>query len=181
MSAPRPGIHGLLAEFASPAQLLAAAERARKEGYRVMEAYTPFPIEGLSEALGLRRTSVPLIALIGGLLGGFGGFGMQYWMAAISFPENIGGRPLNSWPAFIPVTFELTVLSASLAAFVGMLALNKLPMPHHPVFNAPRFALASKDRFFLCIEAADEKFDRARTAQFLEGLAPFEVTEVQDD
>jgi len=181
MSDPRPGIHGLLAEFASPAQLLAAAQRAHDQGYRLIDAYTPFPIEGLSEALGLRRTSVPLIALIGGLFGGFSGFGMQYWMAAISFPENIGGRPLNSWPAFIPVTFELTVLCASLAAFVGMLALNKLPMPHHPVFNAARFALASKDRFFLCIEAADPNFDRLRTAQFLRGLAPFEVTEVQDD
>jgi hypothetical protein len=180
MSALRPGIYGLLAEFGSAAQLLAAADRARKEGYHLMDAYTPFPVEGLSEALGLRRTSVPLIALIGGLLGGFSGFGMQYWMAAISFPENIGGRPLNSWPAFIPVTFELTVLCASLSAFVGMLALNKLPMPHHPVFSAPRFALASKDRFFLCIEAGDPKFDRLRTAQFLQSLAPYEVTEVQD-
>lgn len=176
----RPRVYGILAEFDSPERLLRAAGRARAEGYRHVNAYTPFPVEGLSEALGFGRTSVPLITLIGGVLGGLGGFLMQYWMAAISFPENIGGRPLNSWPAFIPVTFEMTILCASIAAVLGMLVLNKLPMPHHPLFNAPRFALASRDRFFLCVGAQDPKFDRVRTAQFLGSLSADGVTEVED-
>jgi Protein of unknown function (DUF3341) len=180
MIARRPHLHGILAEFDSAEQLVAAAERARAEGYRHIDAFTPFPVEGLAEALGFRRTNVPQLTLIGGLIGGLGGFFMQYWMAAVSYPVNVGGRPLNSWPAFIPVTFEMAVLSASLFAVLGMLALNKLPMPHHPLFNAPRFALASKDRFFLCIEAQDPKFDRARTAQFLKSLKAHEVTEVED-
>ena len=124
---------------------------------------------------------MPLITLIGGLLGGTGGFFMQYWMAAISYPQNIGGRPLNSWPAFIPVTFELTVLGAAAFAVLGMLALNKLPQPHHPVFNAPRFALASNNRFFLCIEARDPKFDRVQASQFLERLKAHDLTEVFDE
>jgi len=180
MSEHRPRAYGILAEFESPERLLAAVEQTRAEGYRQINAYTPFPVEGLPEALGFRRTSVPLITLIGGVLGALGGFFMQYWMAVISFPENFGGRPLNSWPAFIPVTFEMTVLSASIFAVVGMLALNKLPIPHHTLFNAPRFALASRDRFFLCIGAQDPKFDRERTAQFLWTLGAHDVTEVED-
>jgi hypothetical protein len=176
----RPHVYGLMAEFDAPDPLLQAAERITAEGYRYVNAYTPFPVEGLAEAIGFRRSSVPLLTLIGGLFGGLGGFYMQYWMAAVNYPLNIGGRPLNSWPAFIPVTFELTVLGAALFAVLGMLALNKLPMPHHPVFNVPRFALASKDRFFLCIEARDPKFDRARTAKFLESLKPLGVSEVED-
>ncbi len=174
-----PTIYGLMAEFEKPDQLVAAAQRASKEGYCRMDAYAPYPVEGLAEALGFRRTRVPLIALIGGLIGGVGGFYMQYWIAAIDYPVNVGGRPLNSWPAFIPVTFELTVLGAALSAVLGMLALNGLPMPHHPVFNVPRFAMATRDRFFLCIEAKDPKFDRTATKRFLETLQCREVAEVE--
>lgn len=173
-----PTLYGLIAEFDKPGQLVAAAERARKEGYRKMDAYAPFPVEGLADALGFRRTRVPLIALIGGLTGCIGGYYMQYWIAKIDYPLNVGGRPLNSWPAFIPVTFELTVLGAALFAVLGMLALNGLPMPHHPVFNAPRFALATRDRFFLCIEAVDPKFDLTNTKRFLENLHCRGVSEV---
>jgi hypothetical protein len=176
----RSHLYGLMAEFDAPDQLIRAAERATAEGYRHVNAYTPFPVEGLAEAVGFTRSGVPLLTLIGGLLGGLGGFGMQYWMSAVSYPLNIGGRPLNSWPAFIPVTFETTVLGAALFAVLGMLALNKLPMPHHPVFNVPRFARASKDRFFLCIEERDPKFDRASTAKFLESLKARDVSEVED-
>lgn len=181
MNANRSRLYGILAEFDTTEQLVAAATRSREAGYRYVNAYTPFPVDGLAEALGFRRSNVPLITLIGGLLGGIGGFGMQYWMSVVSYPENIGGRPLNSWPSFIPVTFEMTVLGASIFAVLGMLALNKLPMPNHPVFNAPRFALASNDRFFLCIEAKDPKFDRAKTAKFLESLRAHDVTEVSND
>ena len=176
----RSHVYGIMAEFGTPDQLLEAAGHATAEGYRFVNAYTPFPVEGLAQAIGFRRSSVPLLTLVGGLLGGIGGFYMQYWMSAISYALNIGGRPLNSWPAFIPVTFEMTVLGAALFAVLGMLALNKLPMPHHPVFNVPRFALATKDRFFLCIEARDPKFDRVRTAQFLKSLKAYDVAEVED-
>ena len=127
---------------------LAATKKAREAGYKHVEAYTPFPIEGLAEAMGFRWTAVPLLTLMGGIGGGLTGFGLQYWVAAITYPLNIGGRPLNSWPAFIPVTFELTVLGASMFAVVGMLALNKLPQPYHPVFNVERFSHASTDKFF---------------------------------
>jgi len=174
----KPPIYGLLAEFEAPAGLVAAAERARREGYRCMDAYAPFPVDGLAEALGFRHTRVPLITLVGGSIGGLGGYFMQYWITAINYPVNVGGRPLNSWPAFIPVTFELTVLGAALAAVLGMLALNGLPMPYHPVFHVPRFALASRDRFFLCIEAKDPKFDRQATRHFLKSLGSRDVFEV---
>lgn len=174
-------IYGVLAEFETPEKLIHAVEKAREAGYRRFEAYTPFPLEGLSHAMGLKRNLVPLITLIGGLTGGIGGFGFQYWVAAITYPQNIAGRPLNSWPAFIPVTFELTILGASLAAVFGMLALNRLPQPHHPVFNVERFSHASADRFFICIEARDPKFHVADTARFLQGLQPHHVSEVHDD
>jgi hypothetical protein len=174
--APTP--HGLLAEFSTPGGLVRAAERARLEGYRHVDAYSPFPIEELSEAIGLRRSRVPLITLIGGILGGIGGYTLEYWSQAIAYPMNIGGRPYHSWPHFIPVTFETTVLGAALACFIGMWSLNRLPQPYHPVFNVPAFDRASRDRFFLCIEATDPKFERYTTAKFLEGLHPVGVTEV---
>jgi len=174
----KPAIYGLMAEFETPGQLVTAAGGARAAGYRKMDAYTPYPVEGLAEALQFGATRVPLLTLLGGIIGCLGGYGMQYWIAAVNYPQNIGGRPLNSWPAFIPVTFELTILGAALAAVLGMLALNGLPMPYHPVFNVPRFALASRDRFFLCIEAKDPKFDRQATAQFLKSLTPREISEV---
>lgn len=174
-------IHGVMGEFETPEQILAAAKAARAAGYKHIEAYTPIPVEGLSETIGFRWTAVPLITLIGGLGGGLTGFGLQYWCAAITYPMNIAGRPLNSWPAFIPVTFELTVLGASIFAVVGMLALNKLPQPYHPVFNVERFSRASTDRFFLCIEARDPQFNPAESARFLQGLNASHVDEVKDE
>jgi uncharacterized protein involved in cysteine biosynthesis len=173
-------LHGLLAEFGSSGELIEAIRRTRGEGYQRVDAYTPYPIEEVWEALGHHRSRLPLLVLIGGILGCVGGFLLQYWVSVIAYPLNVGGRPLNSWPAFIPVTFELTVLAASLFAVLGMLALNGLPMPYHPVFNVARFALASRDRYFLCIEALDPKFDRYRTAEFLRDLNASEVTEVED-
>ena len=177
----RSHIYGVIGEFEKPEQLVHAAAKIREAGYRYFEAYSPFPVEGLSEAMGIRRNLVPLITLVGGLVGGLGGFGFQYWVAVISYPQNIGGRPLNSWPAFIPVTFELTILCASLCAVFGMLALNGLPQPHHPIFNAHRFSHASADRFFVCIQARDKKFQLADTARLLQGLAAHHVSDVHDD
>jgi hypothetical protein len=171
-------LYGLVAEFDSPTALVAAARAAHEKGYRQMDGYTPFPVEDLADALGFHRTRLPLVVLLGGITGCVGGFFMQYWIAAIDYPLNIGGRPLNSWPMFIPITFELTILLASLTAVLGMLAMNGLPMPYHPLFNVPRFALASRDRFFLCIEARDPQFDAEGTRQFLASLNPREVTEV---
>ncbi|MGH7853188.1 MAG: DUF3341 domain-containing protein [Candidatus Binatia bacterium] len=172
-------IHGLMAEFHSPDALLHAAERAHRQGFKRMDAYTPFPVEGLAEALGVHDRRMPLIVLIGGIAGCLGGFFLQYWLAVIDYPLNVGGRPLNSWPAFIPVTFEMTILCAALAAFLGVLALNGLPMPYHPVFNVAQFELASRNRFFLCIEADDPTFDRDETWKFLESLSPDGVYQVE--
>ncbi len=175
----KPRLYGLMAEFDGPDDLLEAARRAYEEGYRRLDAYSPFPVPGLAEAIGFRRTRLPLIVLFGGLVGGLGGYYLQYWISAIDYPLNVGGRPLHSWPAFIPVTFELTVLVAALAAVLGMLALNGLPMPHHPVFNVPAFELATRNRFFLCIEATDPQFDAVGTKSFLETLKPSGVFEVE--
>ena len=175
---PTTTVYGLMAEFETPSALVAAANKARLEGYRNMDAYSPIPIEELPDALGLRRTKVPLITLIGGILGGVGGYTLEYWTQAIAYPLNIGGRPLHSWPHFIPVTFETTVLGAALSCFVGMWVLNNLPQPYHPVFNVPAFTRASLDRFFLCIETTDPKFDRHSTKKFLESLHPVGVSEV---
>ena len=173
-----PGIYGVMAEFDSPSALVSAARAARAKGYRKLDAYSPFPIEELTDALHLHKNKLPLIVLAGGVIGGLTGFFLQYWIAVIYFPINIAGRPLNSWPSFIIITFELTILFASLSAVLGMMALCGLPMPYHPVFNVPRFSAASRNRFFLCIEAADPLFDPAQTSQFLGTLEPTEVSEV---
>ena len=171
-------IYGLMAEFDNPSDLVAAALRAREAGYRKMDGYSPYPIEELAEAIGFHSSRLPLIVLMGGLTGCVGGYFLQYWISVMDYPLNIGGRPLNSWPFFIPVTFETTVLVAALAAVFGMLGLNGLPMPYHPVFNVSRFALATRDRFFLCIEAMDPKFDHEETMRFLKTLQPRNVFEV---
>jgi len=175
----KPKIYGLMAEFDSPETLLEAARRAFAAGFRKMDAYSPFPVEGLAEAIGFHRSQIPLIVLIGGVVGCLGGFYLQYWVSVIDYPINIGGRPLNSWPSFIPVTFELTILIAALSAVFGVLALNGLPMPYHPVFNVERFELASRNRFFLCIEAADAKFDLDVTRQFFQQIGAQGIYEVE--
>ena len=174
------GIYGLMAEFDDPSSLVAAAHKTRQQGYRCMDAYSPFPIEELQEAIGAHDTRLPLIVLIGGIAGGLGGYLLQYWASAMAYPINVGGKPFHSWPAFIPITFECTILVAALSAVLGMLALNGLPQPYHPVFNVPRFALASRNRFFLCIEARDPQFRLEDTRRFLETLNPREVTTVAD-
>ena len=176
----RHGLHGVMAQFEDPEQLLEAANRAYAPAIANMDAYSPMPIDGLAEAIGFTRHWVSLVVLIGGLAGCIGGFGLLWWIAVIAYPHNVGGRPFDSWPAYIPITFECTVLLAALSSVVGMLALNKLPMPYHPVFNVESFAKrASIDRFFLCIEANDPKFDLAQTSAFLEQLNPEEVAEVE--
>jgi len=177
----RSHIYGVMGEFETPEQLIHAAEKIREAGYRRLDAYAPFPVEGLSEALGLKRNLVPAITLLGGLGGGLTGFLFQVWANVSSYPMNIGGRPLNSWPAFIPVTLELTVLGAALSAGFGMLALNGLPQPHHPVFNVHRFTHASSDRFFVCIESRDPKFHLEETSRLLQSLHARHVNEVTDD
>ncbi len=174
----KPPLYGLVAEFHQPEGVVAAARRAYEAGYRRMDAYSPFPIEGLAEALGHHHSRLSLVVLIGGLVGCAGGFFLQYYTSVISYPLNIGGRPFYSWPSFIPVTFELTILVAAFAAVLGMLGMNGLPTPYHPLFNVEQFAMASRDRFFLCIEATDPKFDRAATHKFLESLTEFGVYEV---
>lgn len=173
------GLHGLMAEFETSEELVDAARHAYDAGYRKMDAYVPLPVEGLAEAIGVRRNWVSPVVLAGGLAGCAGGFGLLYWITVIAYPHNVGGRPFNSWPAYIPVTFECTVLLAALTAVFGMLAMNGLPMPYHPVFNVPRFEHASRDRFFLCIEADDPKFRIEETRAFLQQLHPSEVSEVE--
>jgi hypothetical protein len=177
----RSHIYGVMGEFTEPRDLIHAVEQIREAGYRRVNAYSPFPVEGLSEALGLKRKEVPLITLIGGLTGGLSGFFFQVWVATTAYPQNIAGRPMHSWPAFIPVTFELTILGAALSAVFGMLALNKLPQPHHPVFNVHRFTHATSDRFFVCIEAKDPKFHLVDCARLLEQVHAHHITEVHDD
>lgn len=178
MKQPEP-IYGLMAEFATPEQLLEAARQTQEAGYRRIDAFAPFPIEGLAEAVGFHRTRLPLVVLVAGIIGGVSGFFLQYYGDAVSYPINVGGRPLNSWPAFVPVTFELTILFAAFAAVFGMLAMNGLPTPYHPVFNVPRFALASRDRFFLCIKSRDPMFDLELTRKFMLTLNPREVVDIE--
>jgi len=173
-------LYGLMAEFEEHEQLLEAAKRAYAEGYRRMDGFSPFPIEGLAEALGHEMTFVPLFTLMGGIAGGLGAYFMEWYSMGPLYPLNVGGRPLNSWPNFIPVTFELTVLIAAISALISMLLMNKLPQPNHPVFNVPEFRRASIDRFFLCIEVADPKFDREKTWQFLDTLKPLTIAEVEE-
>jgi uncharacterized membrane protein (Fun14 family) len=167
-----------MAEFETPTALVAAARAAREKGYRKLDAYSPFPIEELTDALHLHHNKLPLIVLLGGIIGGLAGYLLQYYVTVVYFPINIAGRPLHSWPSYIVITFETTILFAAISAVLGMLALCGLPMPYHPTFNVPRFALASRNRFFLCIESRDPLFDRATTIQFLETLEPREVSEV---
>jgi len=175
-----PAIYGVMAEFETPAALVAAAEQTYAAGYRKMDTFSPFPVEGAWEAIGHHDRRLSLIVLLGGLAGMVTGYGLQFWVHAITYPINIAGKPLNSWPQFIPVTFELTILFAAITAVVSMIALNGLPMPYHPVFNVKRFAdHASRDRFFLLVEAADPKFDHQQTMDFLKGLNPVEVNEVE--
>ena len=171
-------VYGLMAEFENPTDLVEAARAAREKGYRKLDAYTPFPVEELTEVLHLHHNKLPLIVLIGGILGGITGYMLQYYVTVIDFPINIGGRPLHSWPSYIIITFELTILFGALSAVLGLLALCGLPMPYHPAFNVPRFALASRNRFFLCIEARDPLFDLDQTSKFLQSLEPREVSEV---
>jgi Protein of unknown function (DUF3341) len=176
--APHPLLYGLLAEFTDATSLTVAARRVREAGYRRIDAFTPFPVEEVTEAIGFRDRRLPLIVLLGGMVGTLTGLGLQYWVSAVAYPLNVGGRPYLSWPSFIPVAFETTILFAALSAVIGMIVLNGLPMPYHPVFNAPRFALASRDRFFLLVEATDPKFDQVQTKKLLDELNPREVTEL---
>ena len=183
MSAPAtkaPPVWGLMAEFDGPNEVVAAAHRVREEGYRKVDAYTPYPIEALTEALDIHDHRLPAVVLGGGIVGGLAGYALCYWTSVIEYPLNIGGKPFHSAPAFIVPTFETTILFAAFAAVLGMLALNGLPMPYHPVFNTPRFALASRDRFFLCIEAKDPKFDHDATWAFLTTLKPTVVMDVEE-
>ena len=173
-----PTLYCLLAEFDTAESLIAAARQTRQAGYVNTDAFSPVPLPELADALALKPSAVAPITLIGGILGGLTGFLMQVYACTYSYRENIGGRPLYSWPAFIPITFELTVLGAGLSAAVGMLILNKLPQPYHPIFNSQRFDLASRDKFFLCIEAADPKFDLEQSRRFLRSLAPTGIEEV---
>lgn len=175
---PRPDTYGLLAEFDDARKLVDAARRMREQGYTKFDAYTPFPVEGLHEAIGFHDTKLPAIVLGAGILGGLSGFGMQYFARVIHFPLNIGGKPLNAWPAFVPITFELTILFATLAAVAAMIALNGLPQPYHPLFNVSTFQAASRDRFFLCVESDDPKFRADETRRFLQSLSPLEVNDV---
>ena len=174
-----PPLYGVMAEFEGPNELVHAARRTYEAGYRRINGYSPYPIEELSEAIGFTHTSLPLIVFIGGVVGGIGGFLMQYWIEVINYPINVGGKPYNSWPAFIPITFECTVLVAAFSAVLGMLVLNKLPQPYHPVFNAPNFAFATRDKFFLVVEANDPKYDHDRVAELLKSLNAQEVIDVE--
>ena len=179
MNAQKP-IYGYMAEFSDVTSLVAAAQRATAEGYKKVDAFTPFPIHELFDALEAHDKRLPFIVLLAGITGAFAGFGLCYWVSVIAYPLNIGGRPYNSWPSFIPVTFEVTILVAAFSCVIAMLALNGLPMPYHPVFNVKRFERASQDAFFLVIEASDPKFDLEATRTFLAGLGAKSVVVVDE-
>jgi hypothetical protein len=170
--------YGIMAEFETAKELINAARRTHDAGYKKIDAYSPYPLEEVSEAIGFHKNGVPLVTLIGAMIGGLTGYALQYWVAVINYPTNIGGRPYHSWPSFIIITFELTILFGGISAVFGMLALNGLPMPYHPVFNVERFALASKDRFFLIVFASDPKYDPQGTREFLQALDPRSISEV---
>jgi len=174
----RPDLYGIMAEFETPEALLRAAREARSAGFVSVDAFSPFAVEGLAEALDFRRTWVPPVVLLGGIIGCAGSYALQYWASALAYPINVGGRPLNSWPMFVPVTFETTVLISGLFAVLGMLALNGLPQPYHPTFHVPRFQFATSDRFFLLIESTDPIFDYQTVRDFLHSLNPREVNDV---
>lgn len=174
----RAPIYGIMAEFDSATALVEAARKTHQAGYKKIDAYSPFPIEGLAEEIGFHRDEVPLVVLIGGLIGGIGGYLMQYWISVVDYPLNVGGKPYHSWPAFIVITFEMTILFAGISAVLGMLALNGLPMPYHPVFNVPRFSAATKDRFFLIVFSSDKQYNAADTRKFMEDLSPRSISEV---
>ncbi len=169
---------GLLAEFVEPDEVVAAAARIYQEGYRDYEAYSPMPVEGLAEAVGFHRTRLPLVVLIGGIVGCLSGYALQFFVSVVDYPLNVGGRPLNSWPSFVPVIFEMTVLFAALSAVLGMLAMNGLPRPYHPLFGVPQFDRATQDRFFLCIRRTDPLFHEHTTREFLQRLGAKEVIDV---
>lgn len=173
-------IYGIMAEFDNPTDLLHATEATYAAGYRKIDAYSPYPIEELSDAVGFHKTRIPLIVLCGAILGALTGYALQYWISAIDYPLNVGGRPYNSWPAFIIVTFEMTILFGGISAVLGMLVLNGLPQPYHPVFNNPRFASASRDRFFLCIEASDPQFELDSVQRLMQSFNALDVAEVED-
>lgn len=177
---PKNPIHGMIAEFDGPDEILEAATKTREAGYTKIEAYTPFPVHGLADVIDKEDHRIKWLIFLGGAAGAASGYGLQYWVSVFAYPHNVGGKPLQSWPAFIPVTFECMVLFASFAAVIGMLGLNGLPRPHHPIFNAKNFEFASRSKFFLCVEVEDEKYDAAETKKFLQSLGATEVSEVSN-
>lgn len=174
------GPYALVAEFTSAEALLDAAEKTGQAGYRNTDAYTPFSVPGMSDALRFHDVRMPFLIFTGGLIGCFTGFTLQWYTAAVDYPLSVGGKPFNSLPSFFPVSFECTILFASLTAFICTFALNGLPKPYHPIFNTPGFLRASKDRFFLAIETSDPLYDADETRKFLEGLGAEAVSEVEN-
>ncbi len=173
------GTYGLLAEFDTPTELIAAAKAAYGSGWRRLDCYTPYPVEEAAEAIGFHSNRVSLVCLIGGLMGLAAMFGLETWASVLAYPLNIGGRPLYSWPAFIVPAYEWTILFAGLSAAFGMLAMNGLPAMYHPLFNSPSFRNgATTDKFFLCLEANDPKFSLSETKKYLENFGPLSVVEV---
>jgi ActD protein len=179
MTAGQPELYGIAAQFGSVEDLTQAARRLVDEGFRKIDAFSPYPIEGLAGIIKREKSKAPFWMLIGGILGCAAGYGMELYAMGYFYPLNIGGRPLNSWPLFIPITFELTVLFSAFAGVLALLFLNRLPAIYHPLFSVSGFDRASSDRFFLCIEASDPKFDLARIRSLLESLNPLSVTEVE--